>query len=125
MEDGRRRAWWQVAGWLAIQLTATSLPGSVLPGGLGHPIDFLGHFAMYLVLGALVARAAARGGSGTGAIVLWVVLSAVGALDETHQLLIPGREASAVDWTLDALGAGAGLTLWAALARTRVVAWVR
>lgn len=125
MRDARRRAWWYVGGWLVIQLTATSLPGRALPGNLGHPVDYVGHFGMYTVLGLLVARAAVLSGfASSRALVLWSVLVAVAALDEFHQLVIPDRSASIADWLCDSAGAGAGLWTWFVASR-RWTRWLR
>jgi VanZ family protein len=90
-------------------LVITSLPGSELaladswsfPGS-----DKLLHAAMYAVLGALSARAAAVPPRALAPILLAIALFA--ALDEWHQVLVPGRSADALDWLADILGAITG-----------------
>ena len=119
-----RRAWWVAGGWLVVQLSATSVPGRVIPPGIGHPVDYAGHLVMYGVLGLLVGRAAMTSGVPPARfLVLLAALGAVAALDELHQLLIPGRSASVADWLSDAAGAGAGLGAW--LVVVRRAAWRR
>ena len=58
------------------------------------------HFCYYGTMAALLAH-------GLGSRWLWVSLAAVpivGALDEWHQLYVPGRDASVYDWVADVVG---------------------
>jgi VanZ family protein len=41
-----------------------------------------------------------------------LAISCVGALDEWHQLHVPGRSASAVDWLVDTLAAAVAVYAW-------------
>jgi hypothetical protein len=106
----RRLGWLLVVVWCAVILALSSIPdvGDRLPGLLRFPgSDLLAHFAVYGVLGGLLALATGR---------LWpavLIASAFGALDELYQSTVPGRQPSLLDWTVDTLGAltGAALTL--------------
>jgi hypothetical protein len=52
-------------------------------------------------------------------LAVWGAIVCVGALDETHQLFVPGRDAEVLDVVADAIGAGIALAigqLWAAWA---------
>jgi VanZ family protein len=86
---------------------ASSLTGSEVPHGPGG----LAHFALYAVLGALLALAlGARGG--WRAIAAAAVLGALyGLTDEFHQSFVPGRTPSVADWLIDFAGAATGAAL--------------
>ena len=120
-----RRAWGAVAAWWVAMLLVTSVPGDMVPTlpDLGFRIDRVVHFGMYAVQGVLIARALGRR---VPAVLLlaWLVLSVVGALDEVHQMWMPGREAEVGDWMMDTLGAGAGLALATLAMRTRLASWL-
>ena len=119
------RGWVAVALWLAVQVTLTSLPGKAIPVALPHPLDWVGHFSLYGGLGALVARAAVlRGWRLRQLIWLGVLLSAWAALDEVHQLFIPGRDAEVGDWAADTLGATLGLLVGTRLMTSRLARWL-
>ena len=121
-----RRAWLSVVGGVAIQLLVTSLPGRDVPIDVHHPWDWCIHATMYGGLGFLVVRAVTLSGWARLHL-LWLGagLSAYGALDEVHQLFIPGRNGSAMDWVFDTIGVGAGLLFGSLLMRTKVAAWLR
>lgn len=121
-----RRAWLAVAGGVAIELLVTSLPGSVVPVAVDHPWDWCIHATMYGGLSFLIVRAVTLSGWTKRHLVWWALaLSAYGALDELHQLLIPGRDASAVDWMFDTAGVVAGLLIGSWLMASRVAKWLR
>ena len=111
--------------WLAM-LLVTSLPGDMVPPlpDLGFRLDRLVHFGMYAVQGVLIARAMGRRPPALLVAAL-LALSAVGALDEVHQLWIPGRDAEVGDWLADTLGAGTGLAFGTLAMRTRLATWLR
>jgi len=84
--------------------------------------DKIAHFVEYAMLG-LLSRMAAGGLSGAvrrrpalvaAAVVAFGLL--VGALDETIQRSVPGRQSSWTDFVADAIGVAAGLAFagWAA-----------
>lgn len=121
-----RRAWLTVAGGVAIQLLITSLPGRDVPISAGHPWDWCIHAGMYGGLSFLIVRAATLSGWARPHL-LWlgIALSAYGAVDEVHQLFIPGRDGSAADWAFDTAGIAAGLLIGSWLMASRVAKWLR
>ncbi len=65
-----------------------------------HLLHQVEHFLYYGGMAFLLAR-------GLGRRWFWIALLAVplvGALDEWHQLYVPGRNSSAWDWAMDAVG---------------------
>lgn len=94
----------------------TSIPGSDVPSvGVPH-VDKVVHFALYAVLGALVARALrpARAGGRIGAGAALLGLAAIAlfaAVDEWHQRWVPGRSGDLLDWWADLAGATLALML--------------
>lgn len=90
-------------------MVATSLPrvpGPEVDGG-----DKLAHFAAYGLLGLLLARALQLTGAPTPVRLVLLVLVAGGlyaAVDELHQIALPGRTASLGDWVADLVGLGVG-----------------
>jgi VanZ family protein len=94
---------------LVFGLSSLSRPQDLVPLALlSH--DKLIHLAEYAVLGALLARALAAGGQPLARAFAWalVVGALYGASDELHQAFVPGRDASALDWTADAAGTALG-----------------
>lgn len=99
-------------------LCATSLPGPAIPDtGVTH-FDKATHFVAYAILGLLVARALRElGRLRTRLLPLALVaIAAFAALDEWHQLYIPGRSADMRDWIADLSGGALALLLAAARA---------
>lgn len=126
MADRTVGGWAAVVVWIAIQLTLTSLPGASIPVNVNHPLDWLGHFCLYGGLGALIARVAALRGWPLGRLLLaGAIISAGAALDEVHQLFIPGRDAELFDWVSDTLGAAVGLAVGTQLMKSRFATWLR
>ena len=101
--------WGPALLWAAAVFTASSRPTLPhLPSVLGW--DKLQHSAAYAVGGALIARAL---GGGRREAVLAVLLGILyGVSDEVHQLFVPNRNSSALDWAADTLGVLAGVGLW-------------
>ncbi len=116
--------WWVVAAWGLLHLVLTSLPESALPDpGVELRVDWLVHFGLCGVMGALVAWGSGgtwRFGRLFGA---WLAMAAFGALDEWHQPYF-GRTAEWMDWTMDVLGGALGLGVGTLLMRTRIGAWL-
>jgi VanZ family protein len=116
-----RRSWLPPLLWAALILVLTSIPvpGNVIvPGG-----DKTAHVLMYGVLGFLSARAARRSSFAPSSLIVVVLAIAVfAAIDEAHQLAIPGRSADRLDWYADVVGAslGACLALLESRGRERV-----
>jgi VanZ family protein len=126
MSGDTGRGWAAVVVWIAIQLTLTSLPGASIPVSINHPIDWVGHAGMYGCLGVLIARVGAmRGWRWRRLLLAGVIMSVGGALDELHQLFIPGRSAEVGDWLSDTLGSTAGLTVGARIMASRFATWLR
>jgi VanZ family protein len=99
--------------WLLI-LTLTSLPGVDMPNV--HINDKIEHLLAYGGLGFLLNLslriqnkfALVKKYSAWFAI---LIVSAYGALDELHQLFIPGRSCDILDWTADTIGVIIGVTI--------------
>jgi VanZ family protein len=126
MPNTTGRAWIAVVLWVAIQLTLTSLPGKDIPIDLPHPVDWLGHLCMYAGLGFLVARGAwLRAWPPRWLIWIGVAISLGAALDELHQIFVPGRDAEVTDWLADTVGASAGLVVGMRVMASRFAAWLR
>ena len=70
------------------------------------PIDKVGHFAMYAVLGALAGRAYVR--MPTHPVLIICMMLSVGAADELNQRTVPGRSSELLDWVADAAGCVTG-----------------
>ena len=105
----RLTIWGPVVVWAGLIFVLSSIPS--LDRGLG-PRDLgprdLAHVAEYAILGALLLRAVRRE-------LLAVLLgSAYAATDEVHQMFVPGREGSPLDWTIDTAGVVLGVLLFAA-----------
>lgn len=94
------RAWAPALVWAVVLFWLSSRP--TLPTDLEGGLDKVAHFAAFMVLGLLLARAAiAR----RRPIALPVLLGlAYAASDEIHQYFVPGRYPDAADWLADAIG---------------------
>ncbi len=105
-------------GWAAFILALTSVPGSAVPDVGVQSGDKLAHLLLYGVLGALVLRAVWDPARPFRSVLLvTIAVSFFGALDELHQLLVPGRSADIIDWLADTVGGVSGAVLVAALGR--------
>lgn len=113
----------------AAALLAVALPLGLYFGGaqpvavdlFPWPWGKLVHALVYGVLAAAVGYAS--GLSGLRMVAVGFVVSVVvGALDEWHQVFLPGRHAQVSDIGFDAIGAALGASVL--LARERVWAWV-
>lgn len=84
-----------------------------------HPLRKLGHFSEYACMGILLyvlwSQWIKRGGKLCVLIVLWTFCSA--ALDEFHQLFVPGRCGSFADVLLDTCGGAFGMLLCAGIVK--------
>lgn len=98
---------------------ATSIPNPNVPVRVGG-LDKVAHFCLYAPLAWLVARSLVGRRPVAPAVVgALLVASAFGALDEWHQLYVPGRSADVADWRADSLGALAGVGAFALWSRRR------
>ena len=97
-----------------ILLVLTTLPGKDLPEtGINDKME---HFAAYFVLSILLSLTlllqnkyykmkkyyAAFSG---------LIIGLYAAMDEIHQLFVPGRDCDILDWTADMIGASIGILL--------------
>jgi VanZ like protein len=103
--------WLPVVVWAALIFALSSLPNlSTAEGIVGDVLSSGAHAVEYGIFGALLLRA----------LDVRVLALAAGfayaVTDEIHQSFVPGRQASAVDLLIDALGLLAGI---AALERSR------
>ena len=126
LSPSTRRARMAVVAWLVFQLTLTSLPGGMLPSiDTTFRIDWVAHFCLYFGLAFLVVRVFRASGWRLRLLLLaWAAISALGALDELHQLFIPGRDCEFGDWAMDTLGSGCGLLVGTFVTRLRWAAFL-
>jgi len=99
--------------WL-ILFIATTLPAERLPSvGFSDKINhFLAYFALAVLVNlTLIYQRKSRFLFEKAQIATIVICLFYGALDEIHQLLVPGRSAETLDWVADALGAFAGVLI--------------
>jgi VanZ family protein len=116
----RIRPWRPALVWAAVLFGLSSIPGTSLPEVPGTQTDKLVHGTLYLVLGALCARALRRTWTATAPrMVLLATLLATlyGVTDELHQLLTPRRSCDWHDALADAVGGLLGALLATSLAR--------
>lgn len=97
----------------------SSWPAVKLPDLGVEWTDKFAHFSQYAVFACLVAGGWARGGGFANWKQQWrpvLFLIVFAAIDELHQIWIPRREASFMDWTADTIGilvgSAIGLILW-------------
>ena len=106
--------------WAGFIVGLTSVPGSDVPDVAVPHIDKLVHFALYAVLGLLVARALRgaapdpRARPAIRTLMPWIgAIGLYAAVDEWHQRWIPGRSADLGDWCFDLAGGTLALLLGA------------
>lgn len=109
---------------LSIGLPLGLLVGGAQPIAVGlipTPWDKLAHAAVFALLAAAIGHASGWHGRRVLAVA-FVGALAMGAMDEWHQMFLPGRSAGLDDLAADAVGAALGAG--ALLGRKRVKAWV-
>lgn len=85
---------------------------AVAVGLIPHPWDKLAHAGIFALLACAIGLSSnRRGGSRLAIAFLGALL--VGALDEWHQMFLPGREADASDFIADLVGSISGTVLLA------------
>jgi VanZ family protein len=99
--------------WLLI-LILTSLPGADVPNV--HINDKIEHLLAYGGLGFLLNLSLRIQNKISiikkyPALFTVLIVSTYGALDELHQLFIPGRSCDILDWTSDTIGVIIGVSL--------------
>ena len=99
--------------WI-ILFIATSIPAQSIPSfGVGDKVN---HFLAYLILAILLYltlsfQEKSMFAKRNAALLTIAVILPYGALDELHQMLVPGRSAEFLDWVADAVGAACGVLL--------------
>ncbi len=99
--------------WL-ILFIATTLPGKDLPKtGIGDKTE---HFTAYGILSVLLSLSMMFQDKyflikKHFALAALTVISVYAALDELHQLFIPGRSCDILDWSADFIGASIGILI--------------
>lgn len=114
MAAARLNLWLPVVLWAGLIFTLSSVPG--LGTGLGTwdlVLRKLAHVAEYAILGALLVRALGR------EPLAFLLGSAYAVTDEVHQMFVPGREGSPLDWLVDTVGVALGVLLYARWAASR------
>ncbi len=99
--------------WLLL-LTATSLPGSDMPDI--HVSDKVEHFSGYAILTifltlAMLLQNKIKMLKEKAFIATLILVAVYGALDELHQLFIPGRDCDIYDWITDFSAACFGVVI--------------
>ncbi len=94
----------------------SSIPGKSFPNMKLLTYDKLIHVGEYAIFGALVSRALIIRVTARGRLFLFTLLitGIFAALDESYQILIPGRDDSYGDWAADVGGVllGSWLYIW-------------
>jgi VanZ family protein len=107
-------AWLPVLVWAGLIFALSSIPdlGTGL-GGWDLALRKAAHLVEYAVLGALLFRAVSSGvqpvRNGGTMVWAWILGAAYAASDELHQHFVPGRQASALDLAIDAVGVAVGV----------------
>jgi len=112
--------WVLVACWAAVILFFTSIPLPEMAGVETTHADKVGHFAMYLVLGALLNRAIGWELSRCRRLfiilITAILITGFGAADEWHQQFV-NRNPAVADWLADVAGGAVGAVLAAVVWR--------
>lgn len=99
--------------WLLL-FVATTLPAKDLPDT--HVSDKIEHFTAYFILAVLLNFAIMFQNKyiklrRKAWLLTLIIISSYAALDELHQLFIPGRDCDILDWVSDTSGVLLGLAL--------------
>lgn len=106
--------------WMIIIFTVSSIPGNTLPEYPFFGFDKLAHILEYSILGFLWARVLKR------KIILIILIGTVfGILDEIHQLFVPFRVFSVIDMLCDSTGVILGATCQLLLKKSQLARWKR
>ena len=110
-----RKSWILAATYLALIFGVSSIPQSTLSQAAFKVSDKIAHLAEYAGFGLLLTVAfrdtIRRAPRWVLMVIVVLVGAAVGALDETYQSTVPGRERELLDWVADVVGViiGTGL----------------
>ncbi len=113
------RTWILVGAYVVLIFGVSSIPQNPLSHTCIKVSDKLAHMAEYAGFGLLLSVASRSTFRRARRWVLLVVVvligAAVGALDETYQATVPGRERELLDWVADVAGVLVGSCLAMAL----------
>lgn len=107
-----------LAVWAILIFISSSIPGTSLPPLDMWSADKLIHSGVFGILAFFSCRAFAHYGNVRSKEKTWVISLSIifclvyAALDETHQMFVPNRDASALDLLADALGIAAVHMYW-------------
>ncbi len=108
--EASRRAWALVVLYAGLIFCFSSLPGDSVPSPFSHA-DIVFHVLEYYPFGFLLVLAVMRtfGRLDRRALLFFVFVIVLYALsDEIHQIFVPERTFSLIDWVFDCLGSAAG-----------------
>ena len=108
----RLALWAPVVLWATLIFVLSSLPS--LETGLGTwdlVLRKLAHLGEFAILGALLVRALGREPAAA------VLGSLYAVTDELHQVFVPGRHGSPLDWAIDTVGVLVGVLVFTRVAR--------
>jgi len=116
--DRRRRT---LAGGSALLIYGliflmSSQPAASLPSGIP---DVIPHVAEFALLAFFFVQAFAAPRRRPTLAAAFLLLALLGLLDEWHQLFVPGRVCSLLDWLYDLSGALAGMAVFLVLAKRK------
>jgi len=116
--DSRKRL---VAAGISLLIYASifllsSMPARSLPSGIP---DWIPHGGEFFLLAFFFIQAWARPRRAASLAAAFFLLAALGLLDEWHQLFVPGRIFSLLDWLFDLIGVLAGLAAFVLFASRR------
>ena len=98
--------WIPVVAWAALIFALSSIPNlSTAEGWLGDVLSSGAHAVEYAIFGVLLLRAL------DARLVAFAAGIAYAITDEIHQSFVPGRVASGIDLTVDAVGLLVGIAL--------------
>ena len=104
-------AWVVVILYMGIIFYLSHQPSVPLPMKFPHQ-DKVMHFGAYFILAITLAHAIYPAGHKRRFWLALVIASLYGVSDEIHQMFVPGRDASALDWLADTSGAWLGAFLY-------------
>jgi VanZ family protein len=104
-------------GIYALIFLLSSLPAGSLPSGIP---DFIPHFLEYAALAFFFVQVFRRPEQLPAMALAFFLIAILAILDEWHQLSVPGRVCSLLDWAYDLAGALAGLAAYQAVRKPAV-----
>lgn len=104
-------AWALVLLYMGAIFYLSHQPTVPIPMRFPHQ-DKVMHFGAYFLLAAFLAHAIFPAGLKRRFWLALVIASLYGVSDEIHQMFVPGRDASVLDWLADTAGAWMGAFLY-------------